>query len=229
MTAAVTDDWRRQFGIEPNSPALFIASKAQLDRGGDTREDDITIALCRALLRNRTARELMFLIETQAVELETGEDNETARLDIVFRPLIPREEIYFCLESKRMNVVKFGATRSYAAEYVTLGMMRFITRRYARAVRHGGMLAYVLDGQVAHAIANVEASIAREHTALCMPPPGTLHVSTLLRGSDRVRETHHNRPGETRAFCIHHLFVAVTAPAGAGVPRQPRRVRANNG
>jgi len=67
----------------------------------DQREDDITVALCRALKNNRTARNLMFQIDTQVVELDPAPGQDFGRLDISFRPLIPREDIYFCLEAKR--------------------------------------------------------------------------------------------------------------------------------
>ena len=91
---------------------------------------------------------MMFQIDTQVVELEPAPGEDLGRLDIAFRPLIPREDIYFCLETKRLNVIKDGQTRTYASEYVRFGMMRFVTGQYAKAVRHGGMIGYVLDGDL---------------------------------------------------------------------------------
>ena len=67
----------------------------------DDKEDNITIALCRTLRQSRTARGLMFQIHTQLVELEPATGEDPGRQDIVFVPLVPREDIYFCLESKR--------------------------------------------------------------------------------------------------------------------------------
>ena len=61
-----------------------------------------------------------------------GED--LGRLDIAFIPLVPREDIYFCLESKRLNVVKDGKLRAYASEYVTL---RHVEVRH-RPILQGG-------------------------------------------------------------------------------------------
>src|ERR1017187_5947752 len=98
----------------------------------DEGEDKITIALCRALQQNRTARGLMFQIRTQVVELDPVPGEDFGRMDIVFIPLVPREDIYFCLESKRLNVVKDGEPRAYASEYVTFGMLRFVTGQYSK-------------------------------------------------------------------------------------------------
>jgi hypothetical protein len=178
----------------------------------DAREDDITIALCRALRENRTARELMFMIDTQLVELDPVPGEDLGRLDIAFRPLIPREDVYFCLECKRLNVVKNGQTRAYAAEYVLRGMMRFVTGQYSRAVRHGGMLGYVLDGEVDDAIANVAVNVRAQCGPLCMDPPGTLHQSSILIEETSARETLHQRSHESANFCIHHLFMGAAEP-----------------
>lgn len=174
----------------------------------DAGEDDITTALCRVLRQNRSARNLPFQIHTQQVELAPLHGEELGRMDIVFNPPIPREDIYFCLESKRLHVIKDGQFRPYASEYVSFGMLRFITGKYAKAVRHGGMLAYVLDGNVPHAMANVGVNIRKQFSALGMAAPGAFLPSTVLIGDARARETHHNRAHEAGLFCIHHLFMA---------------------
>ena len=174
----------------------------------DETEDNITIALCRILKQNRTARNLMFQIHIQYVELEPLAGPEVGRLDIAFVPLIPREDIYFCLESKRLNATSGGRVRSYASEYVVFGMLRFVTGQYSKAVRHGGMIAYVLDGDVARAMQNVEANIRTNCVALCMNPPGQFVASSVLTANNRAKETHHRRKHETVVFQINHMFMA---------------------
>lgn len=191
---------------------LVIASWEELPSpASDETEDNITEALCRALKQNRTARRLMFQIHTQSVELEPQKGQDLGRMDIVFLPLVPREDIYFCLEAKRLNVMKDGNTRAYASEYVRFGMLRFVTGQYSRAVRHGGMIAYVLDGKVSHAITNVERNIREQRSALCMTAPGAFRPSAALKDA-RARETHHRRAHEASPFRIHHLFMASNAP-----------------
>jgi hypothetical protein len=194
--------------LVPQLLALVIAAwegmpPPALDEG----EDRITIALCRTLQQNRTARGLMFQIRTQVVELDPVPGEDFGRMDIVFIPLVPREDVYFCLESKRLNVVKDGETRAYASEYVTFGMLRFVTGQYSRAVRHGGMIAYVLDGNVVRAMTNIEKNMRRQHSTLGMTAPGSFLPSTSLKDDPRARETHHRRAHETQLFRIHHLFL----------------------
>lgn len=198
--------------IDPMVPDilnLIIEAWGQMPKPAPgNREDDITNALCRVLRQNRKARTLMFQIHPQFIELEPMPGEDIGRLDIAFIPLIPEEAFYFCLECKRLNVTKGGKKRAYAAEYVKLGMMRFVTGQYSKTVRHGGMIGYVLDGRVAQARKNVAANIRKQHVALCMKPPGLLLPSSVLKGDDRARETHHHRPHETTVFSIHHLFMA---------------------
>lgn len=174
----------------------------------DDKEDHITNVLCLALQRNRSARGLPFQVRTQVVELEPMQGKDLGRMDIVFIPMVPREDIYFCLESKRLNALKNGKVRSYASEYVTFGMMRFVTGQYSKAVQHGGMIGYVLDGDVSRAMINVETNIKRQRTALRMATPGTFLPSTVLKDDVRAHETRHNRTHETNPFHIHHLFIA---------------------
>jgi hypothetical protein len=193
----------------PQILQLTIATwEMMLRPAPDEKEDNITNELCRALRKNRTVRGLMFTIDTQFVELDPMPGEPIGRLDIIFRPPIPTEEIYFCLEGKRLNALNAGRVRAYASEYVKLGMLRFISGQYSRGVRHGGMIGYVLDGNIARARTNIAANLRRHCGILCMTPPGRLLPSTVLVREDRARETHHHRRHERRRFLIHHLFVA---------------------
>lgn len=177
----------------------------------DDKEDRITEVLCRALRNNRTVRDLPFYIEIQVVELDPAPGQELGRLDIAFKPTAipgaPDESIYFCLECKRLNVVINGHKRPGGSEYVTHGMARFVNGQYASAVRHGGMLGYVLDGDLAGAIKNVESNVKSQHVALGMESPGILHPSSALTEATTARVSLHNRAGESVPFRIHHLFV----------------------
>jgi hypothetical protein len=230
--------------IEPLVPVilqLVIATwEGMTPPGPNQREDDISIALCRALRQNRNARKLMFQIHIQYVELEQAAGEDVGRIDIAFVALVPREDIYFCFECKRLNVTKNGSKRAYAAEYVTFGVIRFVTGQYAKAVRHGGMLGYVLDGDVDGAMRNVETNLRSNCTALGMDLPGGFDRSSVLPDDRRACETHHRRQNDSALFSIHHLFMgsdndklsqsgAETAPLRASTKRQrslrPKRVR----
>jgi hypothetical protein len=193
----------------PDILKLVIAGWNEIPRPSpDEQEDHITNALCTKIRQHRTARNLPFQIHTQFVELEPANNEKLGRLDIVFIPLTNREDIYFCLECKRLNVVKEGKPRSYASEYVSFGMMRFITGQYSKAVRHGGMTGYVLNSNLATAIKNVEANIKSRCSDLKMKPPGGFAASSVLNNEGHARETHHHRSKSKELFSIHHLFVS---------------------
>ena len=130
-----------------------------------------------------------------------------------FSPPAPREDIYFCLECKRINVRSRHGVRPYFSEYVSYGMLRFIRGRYGRQAKHGGMLAYVLDGDVASAIAGVESNIKARSQELGIQGAATLERCPLLEDEDRVRETCHNRQAGLVEMAIYHLFMPVDPEA----------------
>ncbi len=181
----------------------------------DDREDAITEILCRALRDNRAVRELPFYVQIQMVELNPAPGLELGRLDIAFLPTglsgAPSESVYLCLECKRLNVLRNGQRRPGGSEYVTHGMLRFVAGQYASAVRHGSMLGYVLDGDVAAAIANVQTNVESQHIVLCMYPPGTLHPSSILTDLATARQSLHRRVHGPTPFLIHHLFMDAAA------------------
>jgi hypothetical protein len=198
----------------PDILALVIDSWQQMDvPAPDASEDGITETLCHLMRSHRVARELPLQIHLQSVEIEPAEGQKVGRMDIAFYPLVNREDIYFCLEAKRLNALKDGIVRPYASEYVRLGMMRFITGQYAKLARTGGMIGYVVDGRVPHAIANVAQNIRNQHVDLGITPPGELLMSTILSGETRARETHHTRRHDPSPFRIHHLFMTKTTSA----------------
>ena len=169
-------------------------------------EDPTTEDLCRRLRDNRTASDLPFRVDIQMVELGESADAEQGRMDIVFSPLVAGEQVYFCLECKRLNVTKAGKKRGLATEYVVHGMMRFMTGQYGSEVHDGGMLGYVLDGDVADAMRRVSAVVSARWQELGMESPGVLLQSSVLSTVESARESHHERGKKRDRFVIHHLF-----------------------
>jgi hypothetical protein len=95
-------------------------------------------------------------------------------------------------------------------------MFRFVRGQYANSVRHGGMLAFVLDGDVAGAIGGVETNIKKLSNDLGMNNSGAFLPSTVRPTDARIRETRHRRENHTEPFMIYHLFMA-------GDPNAPLR------
>lgn len=137
-------------------------------------------------------------------------------MDIAFLPFVPSDEIYFCLECKRLNVRAGNETRPYFSEYVKLGMLRFVRGQYASAVHNAAMLAYVLDGSLVNAMDGVQRNITAYCQDLGLSPPGTFCPSSVRPEDAFTKETHHRREIPSGTITIHHLFV----PGG----RNPSRV-----
>ncbi|MFT3881096.1 MAG: hypothetical protein QM703_15715 [Gemmatales bacterium] len=207
--------------IETQVPAILALVietwEAMPPPAGNELEDAVSESLCRALRLARNGCDLPFRIDTQLVELDPVAGPDQGRLDIVFSPMYPRENIYFALECKRLNVRYGSEVRPYFAEYVQFGLLRFVLGQYASAVRNGGMLAFVLNGDVSGAIAGVEGNIRANLHDLGMEAPGSFQASTGRPGDNRVRETQHRRNGQALPITVQHLFMA-------GDPNSPLRV-----
>jgi len=194
----------------PDILELVLSAWEQLPSPApDAHENPITKDLCRHMIQNKKNSELPFRIHYQSVELEPIDGTEQGDMDIAFFPSqISQENIYFCLECKRLHVTKNGKFSALATEYVTEGMIRLINGKYSAAVNHGGMLGYVLDGDTAQAINNVRSAVQARHTDLGMTPPGDMQPSSIRSADTRIRETHHTRPHNSGPFQIHHIFAA---------------------
>jgi hypothetical protein len=180
-----------------------------------THEDPITEAFCQRLRANRDSGRLPFRIDIQFVELDVSPGEDQGRLDITFSPAIPREDIYFCLECKRLNVPSATGLRRYATEYVTRGMIKFVTGQYSSNVRHGGMLGYVFDGDLPGAFSAIARAIRTHHKKLGMDPPGDMQPSSLRPFDSKCRETRHRRQIK-EYFLLHHLMAPTSQAIANG-------------
>lgn len=207
--------------LESQVPAIVTliidAWESMPPPAGNELEDRISETLCRLLRQSRASRDLPFQIHPQLVELDPAAGEDQGRMDIAFLPLVNREDIYFCLECKRLNVRDVEEVRPYFAEYVQHGVFRFVRGQYSNKVRFGGMLAFVLDGNVQVAIAGVENNLQMHHRDLGLEPPGRFQPSKIRPDDDRLRETEHRRRiTDQEPFLIQHFFMA-------GDPNAPLR------
>ena len=202
------DDFFQQ-NLIPSVLSYVIATWEQMPTPGPSDlEDAISVKLYSALIKAKARNAHAFLIRYQDVEVDTDLAKETGRKDIVFFPSLQEQEIYLCLEAKRLNAVISGVRRSLADEYVKEGMQRFVDGKYARFVRHGAMLAYVLDGDTRRAMQNVDNNIRNRRAELRMDKNGGFLPSTIRPDDPRTKETRHRRAHEKAVFRIHHLFVS---------------------
>jgi hypothetical protein len=139
-------------------------------------------------------------------DFERGE--EKGRIDIRFVYAFNcREDVYFAFECKRLNLPSGKSKKSLATEYIEEGMMRFVTSQYASALRHGGMLGYVMNGDIDGAMATVKRSVSSRTNRLKMTPRQSLCRSMLIPDNPHVRETFHKLG--SRVFRLQHLFLSL--------------------
>lgn len=210
------EDWGDLIeSLVPDILELIVAAwKEMSPLAPNALEDPTTEDFYRLLQQHRDAGGLPFQIHIQVAELDPAAGEDQGRMDIAFLPLIPREDIYFCLECKRLNVqTTKGETRPLTSEYITHGMLRFVRGQYAKRVWHGGMLAYVLDSNVNGAIDNVQYLIKKRFDELNMEAPGDLLLSSIRPTEAGMRETRHLRQHSPEIFQIHHYFVPSSATA----------------
>jgi hypothetical protein len=86
-------------------------------------------------------------------------------------------------------------------------MYRYFNGQYAQGLDKGGMLGYVMDGNIDEAIQNVKVAIENRRHYLYMESDDTLRRCSFL-SSKQVKETFHNY-GPTNQFVIHHIFLSV--------------------
>lgn len=169
-------------------------------------EPQITRRLCVHLCKTR-ANLLPVRIECESTEYDLTTAEEKGRIDVKFiNPPNCREDIYFAFECKKLNVLYSKKWESQATEYVTEGMRRFINGKYAASLTDGGMLGYVMDGQVNRAIDVVNDRILSRCHDLCMNPHCNLSPSTLRPDLDHIKVTLHSL--SSRTFTLHHIFLS---------------------
>jgi hypothetical protein len=175
--------------------------------GPSDHEVPITRRFKHALKQAKDFQKLPVRIEREPAEDDPETGEELGRIDLKFLPAVSAlEEVYFAFECKRLNATANGTRRSLAAEYVTQGMMRFVTGKYASSVCNGGMIGYVLDGSGDEAMTSVNQNIATHRKELEMSASARLGQSTLRPDNRLFRETNHSRLAQ-RKFRLHHVFL----------------------
>lgn len=173
----------------------------------DSREDAITNQLV-LLLKRRRSNPLPFRITLQPSEVEADANGNAIiagrhdiRLDFALD-----DDASLVYECKRLNVVKNGKKSSLATEYVSDGMMRFVTCQYSPQVRQGGMLGYVMNGDLDDAAAKVNKA-TNAHAGVLALEGMPVSFSGIKAGTRCSSE--HRRAQCASPFRIHHLLLAV--------------------
>jgi hypothetical protein len=200
--------WATQFPDDyvPELAGLILNSWQTFKLPAALHENPITQAFCTHLRNNKKRDNHFFRIELESTEIdELG--NELGRIDLKFIGYGSCDEhVYFSIECKRLHVMfPNGKVANLAPQYAEEGMYRYFNGQYAAGLNKGGMLGYVMDGNVETAMVDVDKAIKCRCKMLCMKPDTGLERSKLTEDK-RVRETHHQRTDKS-AFIIHHVFL----------------------
>lgn len=164
------------------------------------REDPITRNLVRHLRLLPTLRGRFHIVsQYELITADLAQDPDpVGYVDMGILFSIGLEEICLFIECKRLNVN--GA--SLAAEYVSKGMMRFVTGKYSPDLPLAAMIGYVMDGQVPKASDSVLAQIRKYLVDLCSAEP---LISLIAPGEFITQHTRTSVDIELR----HQLLSAV--------------------
>jgi len=192
---------------------LFLILKVgkQMHKQSETdREDWLTTRLYRRLIREPSFRDgpLQVHLQPDIASSEVDIDTHTVegRLDLQVS-CGHGSEVYFAIEAKRLRVALPSGFFSGCREYVTEGMMRFVTGQYAPFMQSGAMLGYVYDGDIKHARTEINRQIQNHASALKLNPPQKLSRSRIIP-CQSIDETQHDLDG--RYFILYHLLIVVS-------------------
>lgn len=116
-------------------------------------------------------------------------------------------QTYFLVEAKRLFVTfPGGDKRSLLKEYITDGMMRFVTGQYASKMNAGAMLGYVFDKSLGDAKVALSAAVNEEKTKLKITHDGEWQESDIAVNPP-VDETRHSL--DQGDFNIYHILTDI--------------------
>jgi len=166
-------------------------------------EDKITNEFYAHLIENKSRSTYFFTIVPRPAEIdERGEEIGEIDLKVIYQN---QEKTYFSFECKRLRVHFPSGFGTLAGKYVTEGMYRYFNGQYARNLDKGGLLGYVMDGNIDLAVNDVKAAIEKRRLNLYMQENETLRASSCST-SNKVKETLH-KYGPTKRFTIYHIFL----------------------
>ena len=189
----------------PKVILLILDSWETFRAPSEMLEVPLTRALCVHLRRSRDRSVHFFRIDWESHVLADGAQ-QAGRIDLKFSQGLD-EDVYFSIECKRLRVQFPTRFDTLARQYVTEGMLRYFTGQYAEDLDKGGMLGYVMDGNVSEAIHDVTEAIERRRFDLYMSENETLRPCAAL-SSRQVRETSHNY-GPGNRFIVYHIFLPI--------------------
>lgn len=203
----LSDDFRAEIFSLVDAAWLHLKSPFDI-----WREPRITALLRLAIIDVNEAQfagDTPFHIERESQKCDPKTGKEVERSDVEFHLRyhnIRGQKPYFVFESKRLNVPYGDTVHSEAQAYVgDEGMGHLLSGGYDAVPDYSGMLAYVMDGNVATAKRSVEKQLAAKSGDLSLRGKAKIHTSDLMPRGGAHGETHHSTGGQ--ASVVFHMFL----------------------
>jgi hypothetical protein len=161
-TVGSMDPWAATFpdGLVPVIVSLVLDTWRGMPKPARSDRETVIARSLRKALRHakNLTHTLPCAIDREVVEDDPQTAEEKGRIDIRFIHGFD-ESVYFAFECKRLNVASRSGCASLARKYVVEGMWRFVTSKYAAGLTQGGMIGFVMDGNVNDALAKVDVEV----------------------------------------------------------------------
>ncbi len=156
-------------------------------------------------MRRKRRPNFKFLPQTPLADADS--DSESGRVDIYIHSFSPDPDAYFVFECKRLNVQYDSGFATEASAYVgDEGMGCFISGQYPTTCDCGGMLGYVMDGDVPAAVSAVDRALHGSRNRLRLRPPHRLEQASIMANHNSgVHQTKHSR--NPHELLIYHVWL----------------------
>ena len=155
----------------------------------------------RVLVRPKT--------HTQQMKNGTQATIEAKEIDLQLFNIWERDyhKKHFVWEAKRVGDKRVNTSYSNLnSEYVNEAIYRFIRREYADKLSDAGVLAYVLGGNVANIVDDINESMGRIRKNPPLPKSDRLQVAPPMHNFADIYRSHHERTDASH-IRLHHLFL----------------------
>jgi hypothetical protein len=143
----------------------------------------------------------LFLVETPGIRSSEELTKPDREPDLIFLfAEFGSNEPHAIIECKRIDPQE--ASRALRGEYVKEGIDRFIEGAYGKGHELDFMVAYLLRGDGAAGVADINTYLANVGRTSCQ-----LRPSTVFNKSDFVAESDHNRVADGSAIHLIHSFL----------------------
>lgn len=113
----------------------------------------------------------------------------------------------FIWEAKRVGDKRVnGKFRILTSEYVHEAIYRFIRGEYADGLSDAGVLSYVLAGNVANIVSDINQSMGRIRKNSPLLECNHLQKASPVDSFEDAYRSHHTRTNDSK-ICLHHLFL----------------------